>query len=127
MSLQCFTEKQRFGGRFQFLDRASVGKFFVDMDGHTGIAFGDSSGVVGDEAEQDAVVADVDVGVVAGGFGKWCDLIDEGDGFDEVAECPFTGELAVGELPVRELFEELFDLRSGEGLLHGLYLASRCY
>jgi hypothetical protein len=40
-------------------------KFGAEPVGHGGVTLGDAVGVVGDEAKQDAIVADIDVGMVA--------------------------------------------------------------
>ena len=49
----------------------------LGLGGKVEVFLGEAAGVVGDEGEADAVVADVYVGVVAGFFGEFADLIDE--------------------------------------------------
>lgn len=70
----------------------------------------DSAGIVGYQGEADAVVADVDVGVVVGFFGEGGGVIDEVDGLHEGGEGEGAGDLAVFEGPVGE---------GGEGGLEG--------
>jgi len=58
-----------------------------------------------DEGETDAIVADVDVGVVAGDLGELADEIDELESGDEVFELEGADEFAGFDLPAGQLGE----------------------
>ena len=58
---------------------------------------------MGDEGEPDAVVADVDVGVVAGFLGEFADAVHELKGGDEILELEGADELAGFNLPAGQL------------------------
>ena len=69
------------------------------MLGEDEVHGGNAAGVVGGESEGDFVIADVDVGVVVGGFGEEGELVNEVDGGEEVYELEGAGELVVDEAP----------------------------
>ncbi len=77
----------------------------LDLGGEVEVFLGDSAGVVGDESEADAVVADVYVGVVAGFFGEFADPIDEAERGDEAFELEGADEFAGFNLPAGKLGE----------------------
>jgi hypothetical protein len=74
----------------------------VEVFGHGDVVVGDAAGVVGGEGYADAVVADVEVGVVVGGFGEGGGGVDEVDGLEEGGEGQGAGDLAGFEMPVGE-------------------------
>src|SRR5580704_11432360 len=86
---------------------------FVGGGGEVEILLRDAAGVVGDEGDAHLVVADIDVGVVAGIFGEVADLIDEGQRGSEVLEEEGAHELAGIDLPVGNGDKTRFDFGFG--------------
>ncbi len=71
----------------------------VDGGSEGEVFFGEAAGVVGDEGEADAAVADVDVGMVAGLLSGGAYAIDEGEGGGEVGKAEGAGEFAGLDAP----------------------------
>ena len=86
----------------------------VSCGGEVEIFLRDAAGVMGDESETDLVVADVDVGVVAGVFGDVANLVDEGEGSAEVLEEEGADEFAGFDLPVGDRDEAGLDVGFGK-------------
>lgn len=86
---------------------------FVCLLGESEVFFGDAAGVVGGEAEGDAGVANVDVGVVLGCFGEQGEVVDEINAGEEVVEFVGAGELVVDEAPAVEGFKVLLNFIRG--------------
>lgn len=84
------------------------------MGGEVEILGGKAAGVVGDEGELDAVVADVDVGVVAGLLGELSDAVHKSERVAEGSELEGFHELAVFDLPAVELGQPGFDVIGGK-------------
>jgi len=90
----------------------------LNLDGQIEVLLREAAGIVGDEGEANAVVADVDVGVVASLFGKFADTVHELEGGDEVFELEGADELAGFNLPAGQLGQAGFcDVRGKDG--HG--------
>jgi hypothetical protein len=68
---------------------------------HSRVPFCNATSVMGDEAEQDSVVPNIDIRMMAGVFGQRGHPIHKRHRFDKVTERPFTYELSLVELPVR--------------------------
>ncbi len=94
------------------------GRQTVDQVGEFGVALGDALGVVGDEAEANFVIADVDVGMMVLLLGEIGDVVDEGHGVDEVGKFVVTDEFAVVKVPVWKLLEDFVEFGLGESF-HG--------
>ena len=77
-----------------------LGELGGELAGHAGVARGNAACVVRNQSQFNAVVADVDVGVVLGLLGERGHAVDEGDRGDEVLELPFADQLAVRECPL---------------------------
>src|SRR5437763_2661518 len=71
----------------------------------------EAAGVVGGEDERHGVVADVDVGMVAGGLGEAAHPVDERQRLPEIAEPIRPAQLAAGALPARRAPERGADGR----------------
>ncbi len=99
------------------------GRQTVDQVGEFGVALGDALGVVGDEAEANFVIADVDVGMMVLLLGEIGDVVDEGHGVDEVGKNVVADEFAVVKVPVWELLEDFVEFGWGESF-HGDCLRS---
>lgn len=69
-------------------------EFTIDSGGHFCVTNGDSSRVVGDEAQADLVVADVDVWMMTSCFGQLSNSIDEGHCVNEVRKLPVADKFA---------------------------------
>ena len=75
---------------------------------------------MGDERQADAVVANVDVGVMAGLLGEVADLVDESEGGDKVREFKGANEFAGFDLPAGKLGEASLNGVGGKGRHGGL-------
>ena len=107
----------------------SGGGELVQFGGEGDVVVGDAAGVVGYQGEADAVVADVDIGVVVGFFGEGGGVVDEIDGSHEGGKGEGAGDLAVFEGPAGESGEGGLEGFWGEGGAHGilpLCLEYRC-
>ncbi len=91
----------------------------VELGGQGDVVVGDAAGVVGYQGEADAVVADVDVGVVVGFFGEGGGVVDEVDGLHEGGKGEGAGDLAVFQGPVGKGGEGGLEGFGGEGGAHG--------
>jgi hypothetical protein len=98
-------------------------KLFAKPASHTGIALSNSAGIMGDQTENDVVVANVDVWVVASGLCEYGYTIHKRHCLDEVLESPFPDELSFLKLPLRVVPEHIIDLSGVQCLFHNQYLA----
>jgi hypothetical protein len=89
---------------------------------HGGVAGGDAAGVVRDESELDAVVADVDVGMMVVLLSELSDAIDEDHCLHEIGEGPVADERAVFDGPLGEFGEECAEFVFGEQMLGGWHV-----
>ena len=87
----------------------------LHLTGEIEVLFGEAAGGVGDKREADAVVADVDVGVMASLLGKLAYAIDEVKSGDEVREFEGADELAGFDLPAGKLGEAGLSGIGGKG------------
>ena len=102
-------------------------EFSADSGCHCRVPLGDSTGIVRDQGKHDMVVADVDIGMVAGVFGDVRDPVDERHRPEKVAECPFTHELSIFQLPFRLGSQYSFSSSSVRAFFMVVYLLSyRC-
>jgi hypothetical protein len=84
----------------------------LSLGGQVEVFLREAAGIMGDEGEADTVVADVDVRMVAGLFGKFADAIDELERSKKILELKCPDELAGFNLPAGQLGEAgLGDLR----------------
>lgn len=83
----------------------------LDLGGEIEVLVGEAAGVVGGEGEVDAVIADIDVGVVASLFRELPEAVDEVQRGEEVRELKGSDEMVGLDLPAGEGGE------SGLGLL----------
>src|ERR1039458_201762 len=77
----------------------------LNLRGQVEVFLGEAAGVMSNEGKPDAIVANVDVRVVAGLFGKFADLVDEIESGDEVLELEGANELAGFDFPAGQLGE----------------------
>jgi len=80
-----------------------------DTRGEIEVLGGQTAGVVGDEGQADAVVTDVDVGVVAGLLGELADVVNEAKGGHEVGELEGPDEFTGFDAPIGEAVEARFN------------------
>src|SRR6185295_6172241 len=85
----------------------------VDGAGQLEVLGGESAGVVRGEGERDRVVADVDVGMMAGLLGQITHAIDERQRLAEITEAVAPLDLGARALPARRLAQG----RSDAGLV----------
>ena len=93
----------------------------IGRSGEVEVFLRDAAGVVGNEGEADLVLAYVDIGVVASGFGEVADLVDEGEGGAEVLEEEGAHQFPRFDLPVGDCDEAGMDFVIGESG-HGVLL-----
>lgn len=99
----------------------------VGLEGQVEVLSGEPPCVVGDESEADAVVANVDVWMVAGSFSKFRDVVDETHGGDEVVKLEDAHQFLGLDVPFGHGFKQGNDLligESGHGFLHFLLISS---
>jgi hypothetical protein len=90
----------------------------LNLGGQVEVFLGEATCVVGYEGEADAVVADVDVGVVPGLFGKFTDAVHEVESGAKVLELKCVDELAGFNLPAGQACQAgLSGIREKDG--HG--------
>ena len=64
-----------------------------------------SPGIVGNQSEKHLVVANVDVGMMSGGFGDGRHPVHKRHRLNEVLECPFPDEFSTFQLPLWVVFK----------------------
>jgi len=75
----------------------------LDLCRQLEVLLGEAARVMSDESEPDAIVANVDVGMVAGLFCKCADTVHEAERGNEILELECADELAGLDLPAGQL------------------------
>jgi hypothetical protein len=93
-------------GRKSLLGR----ELFAKPTGHCGIALGNSSSIVGDQTEDDLVIAHVDIWMVSCGLCQVGYSVYKRHGSDKVLESPFPHELSPLQRPFGVVSQYIIDL-----------------
>jgi len=91
------------------------------LGGQIEVLLGEAAGIVGGKSETHTVVADIDVGMVAGLLGQLADLVYKAQGSDKILELKGFDQFASYDLPAREAGEAGLSFLRGKRR-HGLDL-----